>query len=41
LAADPTTPYKWCVGTIAQRQTLLQAAIVKIFDTSVPVSLIQ
>jgi hypothetical protein len=41
LAADPTTPYKWCIGTLSERQKLLQAAIVKIFDTSVPVSLIQ
>jgi hypothetical protein len=41
LAADPTTPYKWCIGSLSQRQSLLQAAIVKIFDTSVPVSLIQ
>ena len=41
LAADPTTPYKWCIGSLSQRQALLQAAIVKIFDTSVPVSLIE
>ncbi len=40
LAADPTTPYKWCIGTISQRQTLLTQCILKIFDTSVPVSLI-
>jgi hypothetical protein len=41
LAADPTTPYKWCIGTLTQRRTLLEQAIIKIFDTSVPVSLIQ
>jgi hypothetical protein len=41
LAADPTTPYKWCIGSLSQRRALLEKAIVAIFDSSVPVSVIQ
>jgi Flp pilus assembly protein TadG len=41
LAADSTTPYKWCIGTLDQRRQRLEQAITRIFDSSVPVSMVQ
>jgi Flp pilus assembly protein TadG len=40
-ASDPTNGYKWCIGTLQQRQQKLQKAFLTILDSSVPVSLIQ
>jgi Flp pilus assembly protein TadG len=40
-SADPTDGYKWCIGTLSQRQAKLQQAFLKILDSSVPVSLIK
>jgi Flp pilus assembly protein TadG len=40
-ANDPTNGYKWCIGTLSQRQTKLQQAFTKIFDTEVPIVLVQ
>ena len=40
-ASDPTNGYKWCIGTLSQRQSKLQTAFVNILDSSVPVSLVQ
>ncbi len=40
-ATDPTNGYKWCIGTLQQRQSKLSQAFINILDSSVPVSLIQ
>jgi hypothetical protein len=40
-ASDPTNGFKWCIGTLSQRQAKLQQAFLSILDSSVPVSLIQ
>jgi hypothetical protein len=40
-ATDPTNGWKWCIGTLAERQSKLQKAFVTILDSSVPVSLIK
>jgi hypothetical protein len=40
-ATDATNGWKWCIGTLAERQSKLQKAFVTILDSSVPVSLIQ
>ena len=40
-ASDPTNGYKWCIGTLAQRQTKLQQAFTKILDGTVPISLVK
>ena len=40
-ATDPTNGYKWCIGTLQQRQQKLQQAFLNILDSSVPVSLIK
>jgi Flp pilus assembly protein TadG len=40
-ASDSTNGFKWCIGTLSQRQALLQQAILTFLDRSVPVSLIQ
>jgi hypothetical protein len=40
-ASDPTNGYKWCIGTLAQRQSLLQQAFTKILDGTVPISLVK
>ncbi len=40
-ASDPTNGYKWCIGTLAQRQALLQQAFTKILDGTVPISLVK
>jgi hypothetical protein len=38
---DATNGWKWCTGTLSQRQNKLQTAFIKILDSSVPVSLVQ
>jgi hypothetical protein len=40
-STDPTNGYKWCIGTLAQRQSLLQQAFTKILDGTVPISLVK
>ena len=40
-STDPVNGYKWCIGTLQQRQQKLQQAFLNILDSSVPVSLIQ
>jgi hypothetical protein len=40
-ASDPTNGYKWCIGTLSQRQTKLQQAFTTIMDSSVPIVLIK
>jgi Flp pilus assembly protein TadG len=40
-ASDPTWGYLWCTGTLQQRQDKLKTAFLKIFNSSVPVSLIK
>src|SRR5262245_48393326 len=40
-STDPTDGYKWCIGTLTQRQDKLKTAFVKILNTAVPVSLIK
>jgi hypothetical protein len=38
---DPTNGFKWCIGSLSQRQAKLQQAFLNILDSSVPVSLIK
>jgi hypothetical protein len=40
-ASDPTNGYKWCIGTLSQRQTKLQQAFTKILEGSVPIVLVK
>jgi Flp pilus assembly protein TadG len=40
-ASDPTNGYKWCIGTLSQRQTKLQQAFTTIMDSSVPIVLVK
>jgi hypothetical protein len=40
-ASDPADGWKWCIGSLSDRQTKLQKAFTTILDSSVPVSLIQ
>jgi hypothetical protein len=40
-STDPTNGYKWCIGTLAQRQAKLQQAFSKTMDDGIAVSLIE
>ena len=40
-STDPTNGFKWCIGTLPQRQSKLQQAFLNFLDSSVPVSLIE
>ncbi len=40
-STDATNGYKWCIGTLQQRQQKLEQAFLNILDSSVPVSLIE
>jgi len=40
-SSDATNGYKWCIGTLSQRQSKLSQAFINILDSSVPVSLVQ
>ncbi|HEX4128642.1 MAG TPA: pilus assembly protein TadG-related protein [Pirellulales bacterium] len=40
-SGDPTNGYKWCIGTLSQRQTKLQQAFTTIMDSTVPIVLIK
>jgi hypothetical protein len=38
---DAADGYKWCIGTIDQRQTKLRQAFTNIMNTGIPISLIR
>jgi hypothetical protein len=40
-ASDPTNGYKWCIGTLSQRQSLLQQAFTNVMDDTISVILVQ
>jgi Flp pilus assembly protein TadG len=40
-ASDPVNGYKWCIGTLSQRQTLLQQAFTNILDDTVSIILVK
>ena len=40
-SADPVNGFKWCTGTLQQRQDKLKQAFLNILDSSVPVSVIK
>jgi Flp pilus assembly protein TadG len=39
--SDPNDGYKWCIGTLSQRQSKLQQAFTKIFDSEVSIILVK
>jgi hypothetical protein len=39
-SSDPTNGYKWCIGTLAQRQSKLQQAFVNAMDKEVSIILV-
>ena len=39
-SSDPVNGYKWCIGTLAQRQSLLQTAFVNAMDKEVSIVLV-
>jgi hypothetical protein len=40
-SSDPTNGYKWCIGTLSQRQAKLQQAFINILEDTVAVVLVQ
>jgi hypothetical protein len=40
-SSDAANGYKWCIGSLQDRQNKLQQAFINILDSSVPVSLVQ
>ena len=40
-SSDPTNGYKWCIGTLSQRQTKLQTAFTNIMDNTVSIVLVK
>ena len=38
---DPVNGYKWCIGSLSQRQDELRQAFTKILDDSVSISMIK
>ncbi len=40
-ASDPDNGYKWCIGTLAERQDKLQQAFTKILDESESIILVK
>jgi Flp pilus assembly protein TadG len=40
-SSDPTNGYKWCIGTLSQRQSKLQTAFTNILEGSVPIVLVK
>jgi hypothetical protein len=40
-ATDPTNGYKWCIGSLSDRQTKLKQAFLNVLNTAIPASLIQ
>jgi hypothetical protein len=39
-SSDPTNGYKWCIGTLAQRQSKLQTAFVTAMDKEVSIIMV-
>ena len=39
-ASDPTNGYKWCIGTLAQRQAKLQQAFTTVIDNEISIILV-
>jgi Flp pilus assembly protein TadG len=39
-ASDPTNGYKWCIGTLAQRQSKLRTAMTTVIDADVSIILV-
>jgi Flp pilus assembly protein TadG len=39
-SADPTNGYKWCIGTLAQRQAKLQTAFTTVMDDEISIILV-
>ena len=39
--SDPTNGFKWCIGTLSQRQAKLQQAFSTIMDSTVPIVLVK
>ena len=39
-ASDPTNGYKWCIGTLAQRQQKLQQAFTTVMDEEISIILV-
>jgi Flp pilus assembly protein TadG len=39
-ASDPTNGYKWCIGTLAQRQSKLQQAFTTVMDNEISIILV-
>ncbi|HEV3339167.1 MAG TPA: pilus assembly protein TadG-related protein [Pirellulales bacterium] len=40
-ASDPANGYKWCIGTLSQRQNKLQQAFTKISDSTISIVLVK
>ena len=40
-SSDPTNGYKWCTGTITQRETKLRQAFTNIMNSGIPITLIK
>jgi hypothetical protein len=40
-ASDPTNGYKWCIGTLSQRQAKLQQAFSTIMDSTISIVLVK
>ena len=40
-ASDPTNGYKWCIGTLSERQSKLQTAFTKILDETESIILVK
>jgi hypothetical protein len=38
---DPTNGYKWCVGTITQRENKLRQAFTNIMNSGIPITLVK
>jgi hypothetical protein len=39
--SDPANGYKWCIGTISQRQSLLRQAFTNIMNNGIPITLVR
>jgi hypothetical protein len=39
-ASDPVNGYKWCIGTLAQRQSKLRQAFTTVIDNEISIILV-
>ncbi|HXY35093.1 MAG TPA: hypothetical protein VEI07_12760, partial [Planctomycetaceae bacterium] len=39
-STDPTNGYKWCIGTLSQRQAKLQQAMTTVLDDEISIILV-